>query len=146
MIDLNYIENQYKRACKILKLKKIPSLKLEFLRKKDNTYYNTIYNVIGLNLNQMEDIKTKMLPYIKINLSTDKDIILFSLYHELAHCLQKQKFEKWLSKFIKEYSLIETHFILERDREYRKLKVEKNADKIAIILFKKLESEVNWND
>lgn len=136
LIDLDCIHTKFQEACQILELN---SPKLEF-EDENCSRYEYLDNKIVINLEQYIELKTKLLPFIKIKLSNDNDIIMFCLYHELGHCFQYQKFSRWRSNYITEYQNFGFNNIaLNNSRKYRELKLEKNADKIACILFEKLE-------
>lgn len=65
--------------------------------------------------------------------NTDKKRLLFVLLHEIGHLIQEVRHKKWMA-----YNNI-NNFLLIRlsSEEYRETKLERNADKIALILFKK---------
>ena len=147
LIDLDYIRTKFQKACQILEINKQPILRFENERKRSSRY-EELNNEIIINLGDTDDLRISLLPFIKIKLSKNIDLIMFSLYHELAHCFQYQKFSKWFLSYNIEWqdftnnvrlkNIIETEDL----KKYRELKLEKSADKIAYILFGKLEKEV----
>ncbi len=60
------------------------------------------------------------------------DLIIHTVAHELAHCVQVIRHIKWSKKFIKQYYKQYNH------KEYIKFKMEVNANKIADILVSRL--------
>ena len=144
LIDLDYIHTKFREACQILELKQ-PILKFEHWGNY-SSHYNDLSNEIIINVTDLGDLKICVLPFIKLKLEKDIGIIMFILYHELAHCLQWTKFEKWFINHTEECREFETNIrkagivIGTKDyQKYRELKLEKCADKIAYILFEKLE-------
>ena len=145
-IDTSYLQNQFKTACIFLKL---PLIKLSFINfLGTSSYYNELKNEIVINLNPKEALEgINQLKYSNIFISDSQYFILFCLYHELGHHLQQTKFTKWwlnfvptARNFIYKIDYYNTKSIHMLYREYRQLKVEHNADKIAIICMKKFHS------
>jgi len=70
-------------------------------------------------------------PYIKESINGIRKRIEFIIYHELAHIYQFENKNKWFNN--NKYTLNNTISA----SEYRNLKMENNADKIALCLLKK---------
>lgn len=144
LINFDYINTKFQQACQVLEIDKQPILRFEYEGNRSSRYEELVNEII-INLNEIDDVKNTVLPFIKIKLVKNIDIVIFILYHELAHCLQYQKFPKWFLNCVTEWKSFENNIresiiIGEKDfKKYRELKFEKCADKIAYILFKKLE-------
>ena len=141
LIDLDYIKTKFQKACQILKIDEQPILTFE--EGKHSSRYEEFSNKIIINFNDIDDVREFVLPFIKTKLTKNIDIIMFSLYHELAHCLQYQKYEKWFLNCRMEWLDFNTNInkaiIVGKEdyKKYRELKLEKCADKIAHILFER---------
>ena len=124
-----------------------------------NSYYDSSFNLINIDLADCYKefyIEQRTLTFINLNIDSLFKFFLFCLFHELAHCLQSQKFLKWTMNFDLQYKelyhirnielklnkhcneLQQRYF----DMKYRKLKREANADKIAIIWCKQYFPEL----
>ena len=120
------------KAFKRLKLKPIPirinKIKYPcdtggFFFNKDDMYINIAQISSGLIVER---------EYVDDKLSSNS-MMIFAILHEIAHYFQYHHYFKWFDK----YSDYE-HYSDMKDEYYAKQKIEQNADKIAMILFKEL--------
>lgn len=70
--------------------------------------------------------------FYKLNIYNSKEILIFSIFHEIAHYFQFYYYNKWFNFFATD----EKYYYF--DGNHCDKHLEKNADKIALILFKKL--------
>lgn len=114
----------------------------------DNAHYYSTNNDIAIGLSLFKDglFEEFIAKYLSIDFKNYKKKLCFVLFHELAHYLQHHKHKKWVAH----YKLITDRIEYEREKvgqdtfikgEYRKLKKETNADKIALILLDKFYIE-----
>lgn len=145
------LKDSLKFGCKLLKIKKIPKLKIINIANNKSSHYSFTNNIIVINLSYKgQYVFRKSLNKANIFIIED-DIILFSLFHELGHCFQLHKYNKWYNQFKCQYEELYqmvnyTYDFTEKfenlDSEYRKIKAEHNADKIALILLKKYKEKI----
>ena len=113
---------------------------IEITKEFDNCHFNIKNNclVIGLQCANEFDFNIYIQPFIPIQLAEEADRIRFIVYHELAHYLQAQKHVIWYNKHCK---ILKDQEDVQPEK-YRKYKLEANADKIALILYKKFRKKI----
>jgi len=147
--DYHYLEMKLKEVCKELGLKK-PKLVMEHSRM---CCYNPMENTIVVGIGSILPIEFDWTTgkYINYNFRNLFDILLFNMYHELAHCIQYHNHKKWYFKQLwklrewedKDLKTISSE---EGNRLYRNFKLEKYADRIALYLIDKFRFRVVKND
>lgn len=126
-----------------LKYLKLPSLSLDICIDLDNClfYPDRRAIVIGLMFFISEHFNYYLKPYIPSFIKSYEDKLRFAIYHEIGHHFQMCKHKKWYDHFSKSYNHLKVSGKTLEPNLYRKLKKEANADKIALILFKKFRKE-----
>jgi len=106
--------------------------------------YDNAINELYIDTNSKDTIMNKIVSdTYNINLSSDMNIIIFTFLHELAHCLCYTKYPIWAREqhenFDKFYYSIEQKekITLKNHQDYRKLKAERFADRIAVYFMRK---------
>jgi len=135
--NMRKIKKIAKMACKVLKLK---SIEIRF--SYENDFYFSISKKTGkgflridyLYLLQLIKISTELEVNKMYNLNSINKRLKFALYHELGHYLQWQRHTDF---FINEYVKEKNRKDKLSPKEYRQLKLEKIADKIALYLLNK---------
>jgi hypothetical protein len=130
----------------ILNLKPIP---IRVPRKYNNCSYSE--STIGLAPSldfgcaflKDTDYWSSIFDYLPSEFKTREDKLLFVLAHEMAHYLQYSKYPKWVAfKDHRNDRNIKRYVPENKDwwtaKEYRQLPMEKNADRIALIICKKM--------
>jgi hypothetical protein len=140
-----FIYNILEEACKYIK---IPIPKIEVVADHDNCHAD-IYNnkiIIGLDSFSSTNFWTIVARFLPINFTNEKERIRFGVYHELGHFIQYIRHRRWYKFFeAKDREIKDMLPDVEDDKvsylAYRKLKTQRNADKIALILFKKFNQK-----
>lgn len=101
---------------------------------------------IGLDIFYPENFFTSLEKYLPIRFTNERERIRFVIYHEVAHLVQFVKHKNWHKKYSEEGLVKKRRLVRLGDSDiacyqYRKLKTEANADKIALILFRKFNRE-----
>ena len=132
------IKKAIKYACNELKL---PEIKYKY-NNKSNICFCARGNKYHLNTYLLLDYVT-MIIYCKIKNNTEifqlnklnsiEKRIKFIVYHEIGHYLQFMKYRSWHFKYVMKKSIL----LNLSESEYRNLKIEKTADKIAYALIKR---------
>jgi len=132
---LNYI-------IKKLKLKHIKLIFNDF----EHTCYNNTQKYISINKNEFD---YKGLAWMHVKFKNPKLYLLFILFHELGHHIQATKYNKWFAKFKTNNKIFGSHcfqtyknnlYII--NKEYQKLKLESNSNKLAMSMIKRFYPEV----
>jgi len=132
--DMPYIKNSAKQIFKNLNLKPIS---IKFLINSNNCAYNSGSRNLEFGyvfLTKSEKNWDCIFDYVNRNFKTRNEKIFFIIAHEIAHYFQFSKYSKWVnskrfvSKIYGDY----------RHKKYRELPIEANADKIALIVCKRI--------
>lgn len=142
-----YIKKELKNTMKELNLKSIP------------IYFNSIGRICFRSYPN-KDFKSIHIDYLRLLYmctQKDKNPILYDryklnsvhkrlkhiLYHEIGHYIQARKYPLWLKKFkqiklnnYQQESMYHPKRIV-RQKAYRDLKIENNADKLAICIYER---------
>lgn len=129
-----FILRSAKKIFKELGLKPIPII-------YDNCtscYHSPRENYIGIGIIFLEQNWDAVFDYVNGKFENRKGKLFFVVAHEIAHYLQHSKYPKWKYNALNNVSYLEfskSNKISLKD--YRLLGLEKNADRIALILSKK---------
>lgn len=127
-----FILRSAKRIFKELKLKPIP---IVYDYNHKSCYYSPHGKFIGIGYSfiQREDWNI-VFDYIKAKFKNRRDKLFFIIAHEIAHHLQSTRHIEWRKRVYIKTAEARLHA---NDRVYRLIKLEANADKIALIISKK---------
>ena len=104
-------------------------------------YHSPIGNYIGIGINFLGQDWNEVFDYINGKFESREGKLFFIIAHEIAHYLQYSKYPKWKTNALalNHNELMELKFKGRRIRNerYRKLRIEANADRIALIFSKK---------
>lgn len=130
-----YIRNSVKVITKKLNIN-IPEINFNY--SNEPVCYKHSYKLIYIPIPHLKklliSLDTNLHPLELIN---PLDKTYFIIAHEIAHYFQHSKFPQWFEKYKKIY--FDTNY--KTAKEYAQIKLEKNATKIACILFKERKNE-----
>lgn len=138
--DRPYVKKHSKLIFKYLKLKPIP---LKFEIGYDSCCFNSEEISLTFGCEYLIDDTTRwdtVFNYLNREFKIRNDKLFFIVCHEIAHYLQFSKYPKWQDVNAQIY-LYERRKGLSH-KQYRNLKLEKNADRIALILCKEFNKGV----
>lgn len=136
-----YMKRQIKETIKELNLPSIPvyfnnDSRICFRYRKDRNYsaihIDSVSMIVKATKEHCNPITHK---FFKLN-SVHKRIN-FILYHEIGHYLQCYKHSNWFNKYKKESVNAQYSNSYMTNREYRALRLEHNADKLASSILKR---------
>lgn len=141
-----------KKETKVIKsfLKKIGAPSIRVRSVGFNTQADLNQNIIYFNKKDFQDYKVNRIIKSYYNSIGQKDIKVhmgtYSIFHELGHLLSKMEiknFDKTYNTYVKGSNKVaEIKNYKLRFYKYRKLKLEKLADKYAYIVYKNFEKEI----
>lgn len=134
--DKYYIKKNAKKVFSILKLKPIP---IKFLHDYDNCGYHYDDKCLQFGYNfliKSEKNWNNVFDYVKGKFRTRNEKLLFILAHETAHNLQHTRHIKWTSPRSNDRKVF--NMFSSDPKKYRQLRIEVNADKIALIVCKSI--------
>lgn len=133
----NLLTKAMEWACGLLYLRVLPLV----FNNENNCSYDDEggYIEIGMNYHHGSNYKDCVLPYLKTKPENYSEDLLYTLFHELGHYVQVERFCKWLARYGKFYGDQAPRMSA---LEYRKLNSERKADLMADILLRKYKREV----
>lgn len=133
--EILFWANKARRYLKLPKIN-IEIDKLKYPTPDSGFTYNSVIKVIHIQQIPSFFLLESTNPLI-LECKNNKEAIIFAIFHEIAHYFQDYKYNKWFYK----YSLYNEYINFGGFHHEKKL--ERNADKIAIILFKKLYQPID---
>jgi len=123
---LKHSKNILNKTKNLMRKLDLPLIPIEFNYNKYNACFKDIPLKIIFGLSYLRNKNTQQINY--------------TICHEVGHYFQCYKFPKWFSKIIETEK--EKRITLTNNEEYKNLKLEKNADKLAKIFIKNEHSTI----
>jgi hypothetical protein len=145
LTDIFYINNIAKKIFKLLCLEKIP---IKFYFRQTNCFFGHYeggyfyvkpYLSFGLALFLNEAILNELVDNTDYKFNGREDKLFFVVAHEIGHYLQCANYSRWYFRN-SENRKIELAFCSSQ-KSYRKIKLERVADRLAIGIYKRLKNK-----